>query len=312
MSEVKKATNSLAKGNTGVAKKDKNIYDIIKAGEQQFAAALPKHLNSERFTRVAITEIRKNPKLAGCKAESLLGSLMVMAQLGLEPGPLGQCYLIPYGLECQFQLSYKGMIELLRRTGQLSDIYAYTVFENDDFSIEYGLDRKLTHKPNFKDSGEPIGYYAVAILKDGAKAFEFMTKEAVEAHMKRFSKTYNNGPWKTDFEAMAHKTVVKKLLKWLPVSVEFIENMRKDEQVFKLDDKTNEVISDDNVIQYDEDGVVIVQDKPSTEDMQLLMQIAQGNNFDVLKKAKELYGVATLDDIDMEQYKELKELSING
>ena len=145
MAEVKKATNALAKGTTGSVvekKKGKTIFDIIKAGEQQFAAALPKHINSERFTRIAITTIRQNPKLAECNAESLLGSLMTIAQLGLEPGVLGQCYLIPFKnnklgtVECQFQLGYKGMIELLRRTGQLSDIYAYTVYSNDEFSIE--------------------------------------------------------------------------------------------------------------------------------------------------------------------------------
>jgi len=239
--EVKKTTNTLGGETAPTTTKKATIFDVIKQGESQFKAALPKHLNSERFVRIAMTAIRLNPKLAGCKKESLLGTLMTAAQLGLEPGPLGQCYLIPYGNECQFQLSYKGMIELLRRSNQLSDIYAYTVNEKDEFKITYGLERNIVHIPNFTETSKEIGYYAVAILKDGTKAFEYMPHEAVEKHGKRFSKTYSNGPWKTDFEAMAHKTVIKKLLKLLPVSVEFIENLRKDEKTFNYKESENKV-----------------------------------------------------------------------
>lgn len=327
MAETKRATNSLTKGNNGAVtekKPNKTIYEIIKAGEKQFAAALPKHLNSERFTRIAITTIRQNPKLAECNAESLLGSLMTIAQLGLEPGVLGQYYLIPFKnnklgtIECQFQLGYKGMIELLRRTGQLSDIYAYTVYSNDEFDIEYGLDRTLKHKPAFTNPegrGEIVGFYSVAILKDGTRAFEYMTKKEVIEHEEKYRKgNFKNEIWNKNFEEMSLKTVTKKMLKWLPISVEMIENLRKDEQIYKLDEKTNEVTSeyiDENIINYDEDGV-IVEEKPTTEDMQTLMTISQASGIDITKKAKELYGVSTLDDINMEQYNELKEIAING
>ena len=258
------AKNSLTAQNkeTGVVeKKAKTIFDVIQAGAKQFATALPKHINTDRFVRIAITTIRQNPKLAQCSQESLLGALMVSAQLGLEPGTLGQCYLIPYGRECQFQIGYKGMIELLRRSGQLKDIYAYSVYENDDFEITYGLDRNLIHKPNLANKGDFLGCYCVAILKDGAKAFEYMTKEEIEAHAKKFSKTFGNGPWKTDFEAMAHKTVVKKMLKWLPLSVEFLENIEKDDKSFKVTDTKNtediEIIESDGDIINAETGEFI-------------------------------------------------------
>ena len=264
------AKNSLT-GATGTAvaeKKQKTIFDVIQAGAKQFATALPKHINSDRFVRIAITTIRQNPKLAQCNQESLLGALMVSAQLGLEPGVLGQCYLIPYGRECQFQIGYKGMIELLRRSGQLKDIYAYSVYENDEFEMTYGLNRDLKHKPNLQDRGNFIGCYCVAVLKYDARAFEYMTKEEIEAHGKKFSKTYGNGPWKTDFEAMAHKTVVKKMLKWLPVSVEFLEMANKDEKTFKVaDEKTCEteevIVLDDGMVVNGETGEVI---KDSTDD----------------------------------------------
>lgn len=320
MAEVKKATNSLTKETTGTVaekKKSKTIFDIIKAGEKQFAAALPKHLNSERFTRIAITTVRQNPKLAECNPESLLGSLMIIAQLGLEPGVLGQCYLIPYGTECQFQLGYKGMIELLRRTGQLNDIYAYTVYSNDEFSIEYGLDRTLKHIPAFTNPdgrGEIVGFYSVAILKDGTRAFEYMTKQEIISHEEKYRKgKYKNSVWEKNFEEMALKTVTKKMLKWLPISIEMIENLRKDEQIHKLDDKTNEITSEylDDVIQYDEAGV-IVEDKPTTEDMQTLLTIANANGVDINLKAKELYNNSNLANITMKQYEELKSIAIEG
>ena len=266
------AKNSLTvnNGTTAVAeKKSKTIFDVIQAGAKQFATALPKHINSERFVRIAITTIRQNPKLAQCSQESLLGALMVSAQLGLEPGTLGQCYLIPFEnkkagtVECQFQIGYKGLIELLRRSGQLSDIYSYTVYENDDFNIEYGLSRTLTHKPNFDERGEIKGFYAVAILKDGAKAFEYMTKDEVTHHEEKYRKgSYKNDVWNKNFDEMAQKTVVKKLLKWLPVSVEFLEMAAKDEKTFKVaDERTGEteeiIVLDDGMVVNEETGEVV-------------------------------------------------------
>ena len=280
------AKNSLTtnNGTTAVAeKKGKTIFDVIQAGAKQFATALPKHINSERFVRIAITTIRQNPKLAQCNQESLLGALMVSAQLGLEPGVLGQCYLIPYGRECQFQIGYKGMIELLRRSGQLKDIYAYSVYENDEFEMTYGLDRDLKHKPNLQNKGNFIGCYCVAVLKDDARAFEYMTKEEIEAHGKKFSKTYGNGPWKSDFEAMAHKTVVKKMLKWLPVSVEFLEMANKDEKTFKVaDEKTGEteeiIVLEDGMVVNGETGEIIEEPKDNGKDMDKVVEGLFPNN----------------------------------
>lgn len=253
MAETKTAKNSLAAKTGGaVTEKKRTIYDVIEAGKEQFAAALPKHLSSERFTRIAITCVRQNPKLVECSVPSLLGSLMTVAQLGLEPGVLGQCYLIPFKnaklgtTECQLQLGYKGMIELLRRTGQLSDIYAYPVYSNDEFNIEYGLERKLTHKPAFsnpKGRGLIVGFYSVAILKDGTRAFEYMTDSEIKAHEEKYRKgKFKNDIWVKNYEEMAMKTVTKKMLKWLPISVEMIETLRKDNGTFEVNKETKEVV----------------------------------------------------------------------
>ena len=287
------AKNSLTAQNketTVVEKKPKTIFDVIQAGAKQFATALPKHINTDRFIRIAITTIRQNPKLAQCSQESLLGALMVSAQLGLEPGTLGQCYLIPFEnkkagtVECQFQIGYKGLIELLRRSGQLSDIYSYTVYENDDFNIEYGLSRTLTHKPNFDERGEIKGFYAVAILKDGAKAFEYMTKEEIVKHEEKYRKgSYKNDVWNKNFEEMAQKTVVKKLLKWLPISVEFLEMANKDEKSFKVaDEKTGEreeiIVLDDGMVVNGETGEVIEEPKDNGKDTDKVVEGLFPNN----------------------------------
>ena len=259
------AKNSLTENKgTEIAKKpkEKTIVDVIKSMQTQFEIALPKHLNSDKFVRVAITTIRKNPALAKCNRESLLGALMVSAQLGLEPGILEQAYLIPYGNEVQFKISYKGMIELLRRSGQLKDIYAYPVYENDEFDIVYGLNRDLIHKPNFEDRGNVKGYYAVAILKDNTKAFYYMTKKEVEQHRDKFSKSAKSSksPWTTDFDAMAEKTVLKKMLKYLPVSTEYLESMTKDENTYKYDEKEKQVeVKDVNIVNEDIEEAEIVK-----------------------------------------------------
>ena len=289
------AKNSLTGANgTAVAKKEekpKTIFDLIQLSKKQFNNALPQHINTDRFVRIAITTIRLNPKLAKCNPESLIGALMVSAQLGLEPGTLGQCYLIPFEnkkagtVECQFQIGYKGLIELLRRSGQLSDIYSYTVYENDDFNIEYGLSRTLTHKPNFDERGEIKGFYAVAILKDGAKAFEYMTKDEVVKHEEKYRKgSYKNDVWNKNFEEMAQKTVVKKLLKWLPVSVEFLEMAAKDEKSFKvMDDKSTEVqeieiLENNGDIINAETGEFIEETKDNGKDMDKVVEGLFPNN----------------------------------
>lgn len=229
-------------------KAKKTIFDVIQQGKDQFAAALPKHINTDRFTRIAITTIRQNPKLQECNAPSLLGCLMTLAQLGLEPGVLGQAYLLPFNnrkqntVDCQLQISYKGMIELLRRTGQLKDIYAYTVREKDEFEITFGLERNLIHKPNYKDGrGKITGFYSVAILKDGTRAFEYMTLDEVIEHEKKYRLgQYKNSIWDKNLEEMAHKTVTKKMLKWLPLSVDILEKLDNDDKSFKYHEDTQE------------------------------------------------------------------------
>lgn len=195
----------------------------------QFAKALPAVMTPERFTRIALTAFSTNPGLQHCDFDSFIGAMLQAAQLGLEPNtPLGQAYLIPYGNQCQFQLGYKGLLDLAWRSGEITDISAHEVYENDGFEYELGLTPKLVHKPALRNRGQIVGYYAVFHTKSGGYGVEVMSKEDVEKFAKAKSKAYSSGPWKTDFDAMAKKTVVKRVLKYAPLKSDFIRAMDAD------------------------------------------------------------------------------------
>lgn len=205
------------------------IKDYIQIMSPEIAKALPKVMTPERFTRIALSAVSNTPKLANCTPESFLGAMMNAAQLGLEPNtPLGQAYLIPYGNTCQFQIGYKGLLDLAHRSK--TNVEAHEVYENDEFTYSYGLVPALTHVPAMKNRGQVIAYYAIW-RNDGNFGFEVMSKEDVLEHAKKFSKTFGSGPWQTNFDEMAKKTVLKKVLKYAPLSSEFQTAMSQDETV---------------------------------------------------------------------------------
>jgi len=199
--------------------------------KSQIALALPQHITPERLMRVALTEVRRTPALAKCKPESLLAAIMQCAQLGLEPGGgLGHAWLIPFKEEAQFIIGYRGMIDLARRSGQILSIEARAVYEADTFHVSFGLEPDLTHEPAWDaaDRGPLRFVYAVAKLKDGGFQFEVMSRAEIEK-VRAQSKAGNNGPWVTHFEEMAKKTVIRRLFKYLPVSVELARAVTLDE-----------------------------------------------------------------------------------
>ena len=211
------------------------LQQYIKQMESGIAAALPSVITPERFTRIVLSAISSNPQLAQTTPQSFLGAMMTAAQLGVEPNtPLGQAYLLPYRnnkkgvMECQFQLGYKGMIDLAYRSGQVSTIQAHVVFSNDEFEYSFGLDPVLKHVPAKSDRGEPVYVYAAFRMKDGGYGFEVMSMEDVRAHARRYSKAYDSGPWKTNFEEMAKKTVLKRVLKYAPLKSDFQRAIAQD------------------------------------------------------------------------------------
>lgn len=206
------------------------VKDYLDTMMPAITAVLPKHVTADRMSRIALNVIRSNPKLLECDINSLMGGVMEASKLGLEPGLMGQCYLIPFRNnktgknEAQFIIGYKGLIDLVRRSGQISTIEARTVYENDEFDYEYGLNDKLVHKPAMDEKGAPIAYYAIAKMKDGGYSFLVMSHKEAEKYRDKYAKAKNFGPWKDEFDAMARKSVLRQLIKYLPISVEQLGN----------------------------------------------------------------------------------------
>lgn len=244
--------------------KKATVGDLIYSYKDKFATALPSFITPDRFARICANAVASNPKLADCSQTSLIGALLCSAQAGLEPNTtLGQAYIIPYGDKAQFQISYKGLIELAHRSGQLKDISSHIVYENDTFEYELGLDPKLKHIPAMKDRGEIIGAYAVYHLISGGYGFEFMSVDDINKHRKQFSKAKYDSPWDTSWESMAMKTVVKKALKFAPMASDYVRATSQDEHTADIDlatDFTEATIDYDEPIEVDyvvdEEGVI--------------------------------------------------------
>jgi recombination protein RecT len=230
MADTTTARNAVAK----TADNPPTIAQLLERLKPQIARALPRHMSAERITRIALTTLRTNEKLQQCDPASFLGAVMLSAQLGLEPGPLGHAYLVPYGREVQFIIGYKGILDLARRSGEIQSIEAREVCENDQFEFSYGLEPVLTHTPAREDRGKPTWYYGVAKFKDGGYYFDVMSIEEVEAHRNR-SKAKNAGPWVTDYSAMARKTVIRRMAPFLPLSVEAASAVATDEATATFD-----------------------------------------------------------------------------
>ncbi len=200
------------------------------AMREQFARALPKHLPAERFARIAITALTRTPKLADCTPESMMKCLLDLSAMGLEPDGR-RAHLIPYGTEATLIVDYKGLVELIRRSGDVVSIRAETVCEKDSFDWKNG---EVTHSVNWReDRGAVQAVYAEAVMKSGEKQSAVMTREEVEAIRAR-SRAGKSGPWVTDWPEMAKKTAVRRLSKMLPLSSEIMHHVERDDDQFSM------------------------------------------------------------------------------
>lgn len=251
------------------------IAHLLKSRQAEIQKMLPKHLNAERLLKVAQIAATTTPALAKCDVPSLIGAIGQCAQMGLEPNTvLGHAYLVPFNTKrkdangnekwvnsVQVIIGYKGLIDLARRSGQIVSIAAHEVCENDHFEMVYGLDEKLEHKPALGDRGEIIGFYAVAKLKDGGHCFEFMSLHQVREIMANTQSKGKYGPWKDHFAEMGRKTVIRRLAKYLPLSIEFqtaaaLDSMAdggRDQQLDTFDGDFT-VVPDDEAPGYEASG----------------------------------------------------------
>jgi len=222
--------------------KPKDVFSsLLKSMKSEIANALPKHITPERMMRIAQSAYSRNLKLKECDAMTIIAGIMQASQMGLEiDTPLGHSYLIPFRnnktgkMEAQFQTGYRGELALAYRTNEYKMIAAYCVYTNDTFEYELGMEQKLIHKPAMSPEGQPTFYYAIYKTISGGQGFEVMSTSQVDAHAKKFSMAYQKGwssPWKSDFDAMAKKTVLKKLLSYAPKSIEYEKNFAQDGSV---------------------------------------------------------------------------------
>lgn len=209
------------------------------AFKSEIARVLPSHLTAERMARVAVTALMKTPKLQQCTQESFFNCMLNLSQWGLEPDGR-RAHLIPYEnrkngtVECQVIVDYKGIVELVFRSGVTKTIHADVVHRGDEFEYESGAVKR--HVPWFlrdpaerpKERGEVYAVYCVVQLAGRLQKHEIMSVEEVEGIRKR-SRSGNSGPWVTDWNEMAKKTVFRRASKWLPWSAEIRDVLEKDD-----------------------------------------------------------------------------------
>ena len=205
--------------------KDK-VVDLVTSMVPQIARALPAHLSVDRFARLMLTELRKTPKLAQCNVQSLLGSMMEIARLGLEFGD-NTVHLIPYGQNVEVVIGYKGFIELAYRTGIVLKVESRVVYEGDEFAVDYQapVHPVTQHVPHWQTK-QITHVWARAQGKDGQFWYEIMSLAELN-ELARGKK----GPWQTHFSEMARKTVIRRLSKQLPQSPELAAARRLDDGV---------------------------------------------------------------------------------
>lgn len=198
-----------------------NFKTLLEGKRDQLAQLVPKHLTVERLMKVAVGAMMKSPNLQKCTPNSLLNCFIGAAEVGLEPGGvLGHAYLVPYGDTATMIIGYRGLIELMRRTGELASIRCVVVHEKDTFKLTEGIEQTIKHEPFLAGDAGPLKFaYCVAKLKDGSVQVELMTRHQIEEIRKR-SRAGQSGPWVTDFEEMAKKTVLRRAAKYLPVASE--------------------------------------------------------------------------------------------
>lgn len=224
---------------------------------------------AERFARVCVTAFRQNPKLQQCTAGSILGAMMVCAQLDLEPNtPSGLAYLIPYGRECQFQVGYKGLLQLMYRSGAIASFNADVVYrgelERGLFRYTSGIHPNIEHEIDLLDnsarSGDPkdiVAAYAAVTLKSGEPVMRLVTKKEID--QARAQGGRNSPAWRDHYAAMAIKTAIKRLAQWLPQT--------KMDEAFAAEDK---------YIETEAKPTETPQVGMSLETMNAMMQAGQG------------------------------------
>lgn len=276
LAEMRTAQTAVATRPLADMKPKEQIAYLLQQKKGELAKMLPRTLSIERLLKVAQIAATTTPALAKCDVPSLVGAIGQCAQMGLEPNTvLGHAYLVPFNTKrkdangqerwvnsVQVIIGYKGLIDLARRSGQIVSIAAHEVCANDHFQLVYGLDEKLNHTPAMGERGDVIGFYAVAKLKDGGYSFEFMSthqvlqiREGSQGYQQ--AKKYNKQdahPWTVHFIEMGRKTAIRRLAKYLPLSIEFQTAVALDNQAEGGKDQNLDTIDGEFMLVQDDDA----------------------------------------------------------
>lgn len=249
MSSIEKVKNAVA--TTTVT----NVWEYFERRKADIAKVLPSHITIDRLIGVMSYAIKSNPEIMQASQASLISAVIQTVQLGLEPGNLGHCYYVPFNnkkkdgsiiKEIQFILGVRGIIELVNRARMAVILSTECVYEGDKFEYAQGLNPVLVHIPS-TERGELLGTYAIAKnLIAQEKLFIYMTKDEIDKVRKSARGADSPySPWNKWYEEMAKKTVVKRLSKLLPLSVEVQKLVRTDETTKSRIDKDMTIVPDE-------------------------------------------------------------------
>ena len=229
-------TTTLAKAQGKAPTGKEQVKDLLEQNKESIARSLPKHVTPDRMLRCALTAYTTTPGLKNCYIPSLIGGIVQCATMGLEPNtPLGHAYLIPFKnkkmqrTDVQVVIGYTGLIDLMRRSGDVASINAGVAREGDLFEFEYGLNEKLRHIPVDGEFSSINYFYAYAVMKDGGKQFVVMPRSEVDRIMGKTQSGGKYGPWKDNYEEMGKKTAIRRLAKYMPKSIELATAVQMDE-----------------------------------------------------------------------------------
>lgn len=236
-----KQSEQVAIPSTFAGMNSNQIAKVLEMYRLQISNVLPPNITPERILQIITTIIAKNSYIAECTIPSIIGATIQCAIFGFDPSPeLGLCYFVPRrnkktGLkEIQFQLGYKGFIQLAYRSNEMKIIYSHVVFENDSFRYQLGLNPDIQHEPNLENPGIMKAVYAVYKTKSGGVDFAVMSRRQVmQIKAKSDASGSDYSPWNVPaFEGdMWRKTVLKKLLKTAPLSIDDRRNIAVDNAV---------------------------------------------------------------------------------
>lgn len=229
-----------------LVRRQKDLKELLLASQNALRAVVPKHLDPERLARVALVAAIHTPGLLLCSAQSILLAVMQAAQLGLEVGgAMGHAYIIPYKGLAKFVPGYRGLIDIVMRSGKVWGMEARAVHRGDEFRYSYGLHPDLHHVPHDHEEPELTHAYAVARLKGAdilGGIFDVMDRSAIERIRARSMTSKSNTPWFTDFDEMAKKSVVRRIVKVLPGSLELAAGLEADNRGEGADPMHNELL----------------------------------------------------------------------